>query len=76
MMAHREFRDAVLSVSELNWTDFPVKGPRSVLWVLKFMDENGGTPLGWHAKWRADGKLQATDAGVATHELACKMLQT
>eukprot|EP00973_Karenia_brevis_P003209 442771-Karenia_brevis.AAC.1 len=40
------------------------------------MAENGGTPLGWHAKWRADGKLQATDAGVSTHELACKMLQT
>eukprot|EP00973_Karenia_brevis_P088537 12275871-Karenia_brevis.AAC.1 len=40
------------------------------------MLENGGSPLAWHSKWRADAKLQPSDAGVSTHELSCKLLQT
>ena len=56
--------------------DFPVAGPRTVEWVLKFMLENGNTPRGWHNKWRSDAKLQVTDTGVSQHEVLCLVLET
>ena len=46
-----------------------------MMWGLRFMLENGGTPCGWRTKWRADMKLQIQDGGVEFHESACRMLQ-
>lgn len=39
------------------------------------MLEHGGTPRGWHRRWQADMRLNATDAGVALHAAACLMLE-
>lgn len=39
------------------------------------MQEHGGTPNGWHQRWRADARLQNSDAGVSNHELCCRILQ-
>lgn len=58
------------------FADFAVSGPRTLEWVLRFLVENGPTPRGWHNKWKADGRLQASDAGVSVHELCCLVLET
>ena len=68
---HREFRLAVEELDEVAFGDWPVPGPRTTAWVLRFMLENAGTPRGWHTKWRADCKLQQHDGGVSTHESIC-----
>jgi hypothetical protein len=72
----REYRDMLTLVSEDPWPDFPVRGPRTCRWVLQFMLEHGGTPRGWHQRWKADAKLQQTDAGVALHEVCCFILES
>ena len=36
---------------------WPIAGPRSVGWVVKWMQQRGSTPLGWHSVWKADGRL-------------------
>ena len=35
-----------------------------------------GSPLGWHAQWKAAGRLQDTEANVIAHESACRVLET
>jgi len=72
---YREFRDAVDSISVVVWPDWPLRGPVTVVWVLKFMLENGGSPTQWHLKWRMLAKLTATDGGVSSHELCCQILE-
>jgi len=71
----REFRDAVEAMSTPVWPDWIIRGPRTLLWVLTFMLHNAGSPTQWHTKWRHLAKLQATDGGVAIHELCCLILE-
>ncbi len=55
---------------------FVVQGPHSAAWVLRFICENGGTPLGRHTKFKSDAGLIHADPGISTHEHLCKLLQT
>ena len=57
------------------FADWPVPGPRTAMWCLRFMAENAGTPRGWHSKWKADCRLQNHDVGVQAHETACALLE-
>ncbi|CAK0840077.1 unnamed protein product [Prorocentrum cordatum] len=72
---HRAFRGAVLAMVEHAWPDWPVKGPRARRWVLRFMETNGGAPLGRRARWRTEARLHALEFGVAEHERACRLLE-
>ena len=40
----REFRKGVRMLQESAWNDWPVRGPRTVRWVLAFMRDRAGTP--------------------------------
>lgn len=71
----REYGDAIQFLDEVVWPDSPVKGPSTVLWCLKFMKTYGGTPLGWHTKWKGLARLQDSDAGVNLHEASCRTLE-
>ena len=72
---HRDFRSGVLEMTQDLFDDYPIKGPRCLLWGLKFMLEHGNSPTGWHAKWKSDLKLQITDPGVETHDTLCRLFQ-
>ena len=73
---YREFREAAQLCDQMDIEKFVVPGPRTAAWVLRFMCENGGTPLGRHAKFKAEAQLTHADPGVTTHEHLCKLLQT
>ncbi|CAK0910187.1 unnamed protein product [Prorocentrum cordatum] len=70
-----DFRAAVVRLHELPWGDWPLKGPRTLLWVLSFICRNGGTPLGRRTKWVSEGHLEADDPGVDIHLLCCRLLE-
>ncbi|CAK0810621.1 unnamed protein product [Prorocentrum cordatum] len=70
-----DFRAAAVRLHELPWGDWPLKGPRTLLWVLSFICRNGGTPLGRHTKWVSEGYLEADDPGVDAHLLCCRLLE-
>eukprot|EP00959_Pyramimonas_sp_CCMP1952_P036992 774146-Pyramimonas_sp.AAC.1 len=40
----REFRDAVLACREDQWEGWPVRGPRTTHWALRYIVDHGGTP--------------------------------
>eukprot|EP00959_Pyramimonas_sp_CCMP1952_P286658 5994145-Pyramimonas_sp.AAC.1 len=71
---HRDFRTAVDAMQESSWEDWPLNGPRTVLFVLSFIAEHFQNPEQRHARFLADGKLQATDVGVGEHAVVMKML--
>eukprot|EP00973_Karenia_brevis_P052450 7287757-Karenia_brevis.AAC.1 len=74
-MRFRDFRETVSELSGVTWPDWPIRGPLTVVWVLKFMASQAGTPKGWHLKWVNLCKLQPTDNGVQLHEQMCNLLE-
>ena len=73
---YREFRAAVEMCRQVEIKAFVVHGPRTALWCLKFILENGGTPMGRHTKFKADAKLSSSDPGVHMHHEAMRLIQT
>ena len=71
----REFRDAVNCLESLEFTDWPVLGPRTVLWVVQFMVHRSNTPLGWHQEWKNLGRLSDSESLVLEHEMICRALE-
>ncbi|CAK0904820.1 unnamed protein product, partial [Prorocentrum cordatum] len=71
----REFREAVLACREDPWAGWPVRGPRTALWVLRYIVDHGGTPTGMHSRWRSEARLQEHEPGVQEHERSCRALE-
>ncbi|CAK0813303.1 unnamed protein product, partial [Prorocentrum cordatum] len=71
----REFRDAVLACREDQWEGWPVRGPRTTHWVLRYIVDHGGTPTGVRSRWRSEARLQEHEPGVQEHERACRALE-
>jgi hypothetical protein len=71
----REFRDSSDLCTEHDFSDWPVPGPKTVEWCLKFMINRGGSPLGWHALWRSNGRLQESELLVQQHLSYCEILE-
>ena len=72
----RDFRSAVDAMSGDRWDDWPVDGPQTFAWDIRFMANQGGTPTGWHSEWKSDGKLDASSHIVAFHGVCCQMIET
>ncbi|CAK0788308.1 unnamed protein product, partial [Prorocentrum cordatum] len=72
---HADFRRAVMNMTEGAVPDWPVRGSRTALWVLKFMEAHGGTPTGRHSRWLSESRLQGPDPGVDEHGQACRALE-
>ncbi|CAK0810486.1 unnamed protein product, partial [Prorocentrum cordatum] len=70
-----DYRSAVMNMTEGAFPDWPVRGPRTALWVLKFMEAHGGTPTGRHSRWLAETRSQGLEPGVDEHERACRTLE-
>lgn len=71
---HREVRDAVDRMAETAFTDWPIKGPRTAKWVLRYGVENGCSLSHMHVQWKAALKLTEADHGVTFHESICRVL--
>ena len=71
---HRDFRDAVLAMQEVALRSWPVRGPRTLLYVLKYLADHGPTPIAWHPRWQAHYGLSDGDEGVAPHLMLCRAL--
>ena len=71
----REFRDSVDMCAEHEFSDWPVPGPKTAEWCLRFMVNRAGTPLGWHALWRSNGRLQESEHLVQQHLSYCEVLE-
>lgn len=72
---HRECRDSLYLLFESPFADWPVPGPRTTLWVVTFMVQLAGSPVGWFTKFKSDMGLSFADEGIEELERLCKQLQ-
>ena len=72
----RDFKSAVDALSADAWSDWPISGPRTFAWGVRFMANQAGTPTGWHSKWKSDGKLDSSSHIVVFHGTCCQMVET
>ena len=71
----RRFADAVAMVSEEAHANWPVAGPRTVLWCLQFLARTNQGSLEHHYKWKQLSKLQVHDYGVEFHEAVMRVVE-
>jgi len=64
---HRHWRDVANSVIEDSFADWPLSGPRTMLWLCKFWARQNKTPTTWLDHHLATESYGATDRSV--HEL-------
>ena len=72
---HRPFSEAARLLVEMPFADWPIDGPRTLIWVVLFILRVAGTPLAWHQKFRTDGDLDDDEPGVGNHEMMCRLLE-
>ena len=65
---HLDFRAASDSMREPEHGDWPVEGPATSCYCVDFMSKFGGSALGFHNRWKAEGRLQLDDLGILEHE--------
>ena len=72
---HKPWRRAVELMEETSVTDWPVPGPRTVLWCCQFLSKRTGGPVDWDRFWRSVHKLNLDMWGVAEHEASLRALE-
>ncbi|CAK0804096.1 unnamed protein product, partial [Prorocentrum cordatum] len=72
---HVDYKTVVTSMEEGAFPDWPVRGPRTELWTLKFMEAHGGTPTGRHSRWLSETRFAGHEPGVDEHERVCRILE-
>ena len=70
----RDFRDVVSRLTESSWLDWPLEGPRTALWVLRFISQHYGSPSARHSRFMSEGKLTYADVGCTQHQIRCQIL--
>lgn len=70
----RDFRAAVDLMQRRGPDDFPLEGPRTVLFVLSSIADHYGSPEHWHAQFVSVGRLDDRDPGVQEHLTVMKSL--
>ena len=71
----RDFRAVSQELTEHDWGDLPVEGPRTASWAVKYVAEHYGAPLARHARFFSDDKLGCQGAGVPEHYSLMQALQ-
>ena len=71
---HCDFRDAVYKMQVQPCPHWDLRGPRTLLYVLRHLAEHGPTPVGWHERWKSSYQLRDSDDYVDQHLHVCKAL--
>ena len=73
---YRDIRATHDILTEEEVDDWPLKGPRSLKWVLRFMqDQTGGGPCARVQKCMQPAKLQYTDGHVTEYNILAKVIE-
>ena len=70
----RTWQDVCETVSEELIDDFGVKGPRTALWCIRFLQRQQMHPDDYHARFRLRHKLTPGDWGVLQHGIALRAI--
>ena len=71
----RTFASAVGSMEQVEMSERPIRGPRTALWQMRFIQTYGSGPLSRHTEWRSETHPPAGNALVAEHEMFAEVLE-
>ena len=71
----RDTKDATALLTETEMKDWPVSGPRTVLWLCREMAKQGMTPTRRHEWWRTILRLGPEDQYVGEHAALSRLLE-
>lgn len=71
---HRDFASLADDCSVEEFPDFPLAGPRTAMWCLRFLKKRR-SPVDHHAFFRAVTRLGGDAWGMAEHESLCQALE-
>ena len=71
----RTFASAVASMEQIEMSDWPIRGPRTALLLMRFIQMSGSGPLSRHTKWRSETHPPVGNALVAEHEMISEVLE-
>lgn len=72
---YRSFRDSAGIMSAQEFVDFPIKGPRTTLWLVSEFAKAGLNPVARHSQWRVEWGLQGDDRRVRSHEQLSELFE-
>jgi len=70
----RDFANVVTKVQFSEVDNWPLEGPRTSLWVIKFVARNGGSFQGRHTKWVSENRLERSDPLVQEHDTISEVM--
>ena len=71
---HIPFREAVEEMTVTDWEKFPIQGPQTAMWCLRFIRDQDIAPRSRHTKWRSEVSLLPSDPCLLMHEFCCRIL--
>jgi hypothetical protein len=72
---YRQYGEAVSMLLEPAWHDWPIKGPRTVRWLAKYIKDMGITPKLRTARFLTDAKVADTDRVKHEHSTLMEILE-
>ena len=72
---YRAFQDAVGHMHETTFSDFPISGPRTLLWLLREVSKTGSGPRARHHRWVIEASVGVGDRSRYEHEVLSEILE-
>ena len=70
-----DYKATIDKLSKSDLSDWPILGPKTVVWLLMYMFNNGGSPIAFHHRWLELVRLDYSASGTAEHLLLCKVIE-
>ena len=72
---HRSWESVVEHISESSFTDWPLQGPRTAVWLSRHIKLNGGSPTAYYTRVLRDMKMGENDRSAHELEVLLNMLE-
>lgn len=71
----RDWKNAVSRSDENFYEDWPLEGPRTVLWLMKHVDRTGSSPTSWYNRFLSEARISATDRSAYELQTMARMIE-
>ena len=72
---YRDIRSLAERITQVEFTDWPLEGPRTTRWWLTEVSRSGQAPSARHNAWRHENSLKEDDHLTIVHEILSEVLE-
>ena len=71
----RDWRSAACQSDESYYEDWPLEGPRTMMWLMRHIERTGGSPMQWYHKFLAESRMSSTDRSAYELQVLARCLE-